>query len=283
MDTKTGEVLPATAVAPVADAPVAAGAIATTTAAPLPAVVVDDEFADLVADAGKGTEKIGANDVRPPRLMLCQSGSPQRKPDNAKKIDGLDELDLFNTLTKAIYGRTLQFIVIASLGSHWTEFDAELKVVELNVPEGDPRTLWRKDSNGERLKPIAVHFYDYLLFLPKTMDIVVFSFKSTQIKHAFTLNGLMRAPVMLGGKIYSDPPAWTRTYQLDTVMEHKDSFDFGGFNLKEVGITPKEVRKAISDLAKTYKDVQITIDYTDDAAELAEEPAAQGQGDPADM
>jgi len=262
-----------------------------TAAAQVPATQANDEFSDLIADAGKGTELIGANDVKPPRLLLCQSGSPQRKPDNLKQIKGLEELDLFNALSNQIYGRSLRFVVIASLGSHWIEFDEELKVVELNVPEGDPRTLWRTKEDGSRLKPIAVHFYDYLLWLPDHMEVVVFSFKSTQISNAFKLNGMLRLPIKIGDKIIANPPSWARVFKLTTKMQSDKGFEWGGFNLDQDGITPRDVRASISDLAKTYKDLKIEIDRTDDAADVAAEAAAAGdgtgqptgQGDPEDM
>jgi hypothetical protein len=250
------------------------------------AVATVESFDDLVADAGRGTESIGVNDVRPPRLMLCQSGSPQRKPDNPQQIKGLNELDLFNSLSNEIYGRTVTFAVIASLGSHWVEFDKDLKVVDRDVPEGDPRTEWTENEAGERVKPVATHFYDYLIWLIEHNEICVFSFKSTQIKNAFKLNGLLKLPLKMEGKIIVNPPAWARMYQVETKMESDKGYSWGGYNLSTVGITPRETRLLLSEMANSYSKKNINIDREGDAVEIVENASSENTGgevDPSDM
>lgn len=255
------------------------------TAAPAGALVTQEAFDDMISDAGRGTENIGVNDVRPPRLMLCQSGSPQRKPDNPKQIAGLNELDLFNSLSNEIYGRDITFAVIASLGSHWVEFDAELKVVDPNVPEGDPRTEWTENEAHERVKPVATKFYDYLVWLIEHNEPVAFSLKSTQIKNAIKLNGLLKLPLKLEGKIIANPPAWARTYKVETKMESDKGYSWGGYNLSTVGVTPRETRLLLSELAKTYSKQNVVIEREDEAPEVVEGTAGNtgGTADPTDM
>ena len=243
-----------------------------------------DTFDDLVADAGAGTEQITSNDVRPPVMKLCQSGTPERKPDNPKQIKGLNELDLFNSLSGENYGRNVRFAVIAMLGHKWIEFDAELKVVERDIPDGDPRTLWTENENGERVKPIATMFYDYLIWLIDHNEVVAFSLKSTQIKNAIKLNGLLKLPLKINDKVIMNPPAWARVYKLETKAEQDKQYSWGGYNLATDGVTPPDVRQICSGISKQFagKNIEIERDETD-ASDARTEVPPQGTGDPADM
>lgn len=245
-----------------------------------------DTFDDLVVDAGRGTENIDANDVRPPRLMLCQSGSPQRKEGNAKLIAGLNELDMFNSLSGEIYGRKLRVVIVCALGTHFTEFNEDLTVKELNVPEGDPRTEPTVGPENEWIKPVAVKFYDYLAWLPDQSELVAFSLKSTQIKVAIKLNGMLKLPLKIDTRIIANPPAWARTYKLETKMEQDKQYSWGGYNLSSDGVTTPDVRQLCSSLATTYAKANVIIERGDDApVEAAAEGGAapEGTGDPNDM
>lgn len=243
-----------------------------------------EAYDDLIEDAGVGTEGIGSDDVRPPVMKLCQSGSPERKPDNAKQIQGLNELDLFNSLSSEIYGRKVRFTVIAMLGHKWIEFDDELKVVERDIPDGDPRTEWSEGENGERIKPVATKFYDYLLWLVDKNELVAFSLKSTQIKNAIKLNGLLKLPLKINDKVIMNPPAWARVYTLETKMEQDKQYAWGGYNLATDGVTPPDVRQLCSALSKQFAGKKIEIERDEnDATDTRTEVPPQGAGDPSDM
>lgn len=239
---------------------------------------------DLIADAGRGTESIGKDDVRPPALRLAQAGTPQRKPDDPLQIPGLNELDMFNTLSSENYGRKINIVVIAMLGHKWIEFDKDLKVVERDIPDDDPRCQWTEDKDGNRVKPVATMFYDYLLFLPETMEVVTFSFKSTQIKVGVKLNGMLKLPLKIGERLIPNPPAWARTFSLETKMEQDGTYSWGGFNLNTVGITPPELRTAISALAADYSKKKIEIDRDEQPEAVVEGAAGSAApGDAPDM
>ncbi len=245
---------------------------------------------DLVKDAGRGTEKIGQDDVRPPRLKITQSGSPQRKPDNDKQIAGLQELDMFNDLTGEIYGRgPLNIIVIAQLGARGMQFAGDGKtVLDFDVKLDDPRMQFTTDKDGKRVKPVASKFYDYLLWLPDQTELVALSLSSTMLPVAVKLNGLLKSPLKIDGSILMNPPAWARTYSLETKMKQDANFAWGIFNLKTVGLTPPDVRAGCSELANTYSKARIIIDHDEiDAAESGVTgqgaAPASGGGEPSDM
>jgi hypothetical protein len=223
---------------------------------------------DLQRDAGRGTENIGAGDVRPPRVKICQSGSPERKEGNEKQIAGLQELDLFNNLSQEIYGRKLTFQVIAVLPPKGMQFNADMSVADFDVAMNDPRMQFTTDTEGKRVKPVASKFYNFLCWLPETSEVVVMSWSSTLIATAVKLMGMLKLPLKLDGSILPNPPAWARTYEIETKMKNDAKYSWGILNLKQVGVTPPDVREIISTLAASFEGRTVAIDY--DAADAAD-------------
>lgn len=249
-----------------------------------------DDFDDIIATSGQGRENIDAEDIRPPRMKLCQSGSPERKPDNPKQIKGLEELDLFNTLTQQKYGRDVDFVIVAFLGKSYVEFSKDLEVVDRDIKPGDPRTKFTQDPDDPKksIKPVATTFYNFLLWLTDKQDMVLFSFKGSSISVAKTLINLMNSPVKdADDNIISMTPApWTRLYHLQTRMISDGTYDYGGLNLTQKGFANKQLRNQITDFVKSMAGKKIVVDV-DDAPETAgardDAGDTGGQGDPGDM
>lgn len=236
-----------------------------------PAVVPDD----LRQSAGLGTEKIGTDDVRPAQLKLCQAGTPQRKTDDPKQIAGLNELDFFNELSGSNYGRSVQIVVINMLGHRNVEFKpGELgTVLDRDVPDNDPRAQWPVDEHGHsllddkgnKLKPAATKYFNYLVWVPSTAEIVVLSISSTQIPVAIKLNGMLKLPLKINGAIIGQPPSWARTFELSSFMDKDGEFSWGAMNLKIVGVTDQSTRELCASLYESYAKKKIDIDYSADA------------------
>lgn len=60
----------------------------------------------------RGNETVGVDDILVPRLALCQSLSPQRKKSSDSYIEGIEEGDLFNTVTGESYGKSVNLVSI---------------------------------------------------------------------------------------------------------------------------------------------------------------------------
>lgn len=223
--------------------------------------------ADLTRDAGKGRENIGQDDVRPPRVLICQSGSPQRKPDDQKQIKGLNELDIFNDLSEQIYGRgPLKIIIIKTIAPfprymQFAPMDEGGGVIDFDVKPNDPRTAFTSDAEGHRVKPVATKFYDYLVWLPEHQEVAAFSLKSTQLKVAIKLNGLMGSPIKLEGAVVIDPPAWARTYSIASVMERRDAYAWGNYILRQEGVTDAATREQCSTLYDAYSKKNVIVEH----------------------
>lgn len=234
---------------------------------------------DLIEDAGRGTENIGADDVRPPRLLVCQSQSPYRERKNTdKSIAGLDEPMMFNDLTGEIYGEgPLKFVVITKLGVRGVQFGADNKVLDFNVPLDDARmqfTTATQDSadgkikRGDRVKPVATKFCDYLIFLVDQQELVALSMKGGQLKVATTLDSLVKLPLKLGKTLIAKPPAWARQFTLSTKVVNENGYSFAKLTVAQAGLAADETRAIARAIADTYakKKVVVAVDE-DDAAD----------------
>jgi hypothetical protein len=69
-----------------------------------------EQVPDYVTQGAVGTEEVEREDLTLPRIGIAQSLSPQRKKTDARYIPGLDEGQLFNTVTRQIYGEKVQLI-----------------------------------------------------------------------------------------------------------------------------------------------------------------------------
>ena len=252
--------------------------------------------ADLIRDQGRGAEAIGPNDVRPPRLLICQAGSPQRKEGDPRQIEGLQELDMFNNLSGEIYGRgPVQFSVIKALPTRYIQFAPMSEgggVIDFNVSPNDPRTQFTNGEDGKRVPPIAMKFRDFLVWLPSHQEPVIISMKSTHLKVADQLIGKMRIPLKgelinlsLKGQILANPPTWARTFSITTVMTSKDNQSWGTYNLKTDGVTPFEIRDLCYQLSESYDKKNVIVDHetetetTDDGTDFdTEKLDDQAQG-----
>lgn len=161
---------------------------------------------DFLEGVDDSTAHIGREDIKMPRICIAQGLSPQIVEGDPKYIPGLQLGMLFNDLSKQIYGKgPIDFVVVASAPPRWIEFnprDAGGGVKDMDVLPGDPRTKFRKDEvTGKSIPPIATMFYDYVILLLPTLEPVGLSLKSTGLKAARSLNGLIKlrsAPLYAG-------------------------------------------------------------------------------------
>jgi hypothetical protein len=158
-------------------------------------------------DGSEGKENIGREDLAIPRLALAQKMSPEIDPEQPDRfIEGLKIGDLFNTQTKEIYGPgPLEFAVLYIAPPKYIEFNSpepNSGVKDMDVPHDDPRTHWTKNAKGESVKPLATKFYNFVIILLPSMELIGLSFKSTGLKTAKTLNTLItnrkKAPIYAG-------------------------------------------------------------------------------------
>lgn len=152
-------------------------------------------------DAGSlGNEGMGRDDVAMPRLGLAQKMSKEVDPTNAARyIEGLQFQEMFNSLTKQRFGKgPLYFCILRRDAPRFIEFFPIADgggIKDMNVPVGDPRTDFTTGEGGQRIKPVATKFYDYIVLLlneqtlaDPASNIIALSLKSSGLKVAKKIN-----------------------------------------------------------------------------------------------
>ena len=152
-----------------------------------------------------GTEHITQQDLKMPRLTLAQSLSKQIDPAESVYIENLKQGDWFNDLTNQIYGPgPIDFCIIRSDPPRWIEFFPRSQgggVKDMDVQPGDPRTQFTKNDKNESVPPEATMFYDYVIMLLPSKELIALSLKSTGLAAARQLNGYVKtrnAPLYAG-------------------------------------------------------------------------------------
>lgn len=225
------------------------------------------------AEAGNraGLEHLQQSDLKMPRLALAQKMSHEVDPDDPRYIDGLRVGDLFNDLTQMVYDQPLEFTVVRADPPHWIEFLPRTEgggVKDMNVPEGDPRTAFTKDANGKSIPPIATKFYDFVLMLLPSQEVVSLSLKSTGIPVAKQLNALM---------LMRNAPCYAGKYQLTSGEGKNAKGVFKVYRVKNAGKTEGEDRQAAHQaydnlLGRTIDIPRTPLDDVDDS--MAANPEA---------
>jgi hypothetical protein len=226
---------------------------ATALAAPAPGALAPSR--DLRGKADLGS----AEDVLFPRLSLAQKTSPQLDPSKSEYIPDLRLFQIFNSLTGENYGNGPLDVIIIRGSKRAMEFDAQMHVVDFDVPLDDPRLQFTEGLDGMRVKPKATLFYDYLVLLPDG-SLAVLSLKTTQIKTAKQINSLM---------MLTPGPAWARKYTLASTSKQHGQYTAAAWTVKMGAATTPEEREA----AETW------FDTTANFAEKVDRREAQEKGD----
>lgn len=212
---------------------------------------------DFIPTTREGTEHITQDDVQIPRLVIAQQMSPEIEDGNAKFIPDLRAGQMFNSLTKRIYGKEpLDFAVVRATKPRWVEFAPREEgggVVDPNVPEGDPRTEFWTDEDGKRRSPRATKFYDFILVLDpyNVQELVALSLKSTGLTVARQLNGFIQ---MRQAAVYAG------LYRLEPKQKRNPKGTFYQFDIRPNGwITVKETFEALKEMYDSLKTENVTI------------------------
>lgn len=230
----------------------------------------------LQGEDSRGTSHLTKDDIQMPRLALAQSLTPQV----ADAKEGFTTGVLFNSLTEEILGKgPLEFTVVRADAPRYIEFiprDEGGGIRDYNVAPTDPRTQFTKDpETGKSIPPIATKFYDYIiLMLPATpenfMDkIIALSLKSSGLKVAKTLNGLMRL---------RNAASFAGKYVLTTEMTQNAKGKFAIYKVKNAGWVDEPTYHLAEQVYETLKDREIKIDR-DENPDDADPEAAAGSTD----
>jgi hypothetical protein len=228
---------------------------------------------------------IQPGDLKPPRLSICQSMTPQRKRTEPSYIPGLEEGDLFNVSTGEKYGAgPLRFVILHHFTTNFY-FEGG-KVVcraeggvgcELNHGGACSHSGWRRGEKGESLKPLCTKFLNFVIFLPDlpgppSGKLAILPFKSSGMKSGEQLLALSRAG--------AGQPVFTKMMALATAHTKGDQGDYFIPVVKRIAnyIPDETLYKQLKALflelhAGTRK---VTVDESEQAGEVLEGEAVRG-------
>jgi hypothetical protein len=203
-----------------------------------------------------GTEHLTKEDIQMPRLGLAQALSPQLEEGNSKYIEGLKQGDMFNNLTNEIYGKgPIEFVIVRADPPRGIEFkplDEGGGIVDFSVPLDDPRMKWQGQE-----KPIATKFYDYVIVMLPSSEVIALSFKGTGIKTAMRLNGLIHL---------RRTPLYAGKYSIQSIKDKSGEFTFYSFAVSNAGVVQEETTyRFCEDIFESIKGKPLDIERTPDS------------------
>lgn len=225
-----------------------------------------------------GMENVDNQDIIIPRLGLCQSLSPQRRKEDSSYIEGLEEGQLFNTLTQDIYGVNLDVICLYFFKNRIKYFPIDdgggIDCQSPNAkdqgrlsPQGCASCRYSSWGNGAlpnsddaNEPPLCTLYHNFMGFLPD-VDMpspIAISYKSTGLKLSKQLLGAIRL---------TNLPMYAKTYKV-TVVTMRD-----GKNVwYEKKITPgtyisKSLFDQMDSLFQNLSSQNIKIDTTGEEAD----------------
>lgn len=196
----------------------------------------------------RGLEDVEQKDLIIPRLQIAQAMSPELKPQNPEHIAGLEQGQLFNTVTHDVYGMHVQVIPMWFFRSRiffkpQTE-GGGIVCISHNGQDGGsvsptceacPKSKWGSAPDGKGIECTEFKNYPCLLVLKdQPLQIISVSLKSTGIKVANRWNTLMR----LRGT-----DAFAGVYDIKVVPDKSAAGEFFNYhvdNSKEAWCTPEQ-------------------------------------------
>lgn len=203
-----------------------------------------------------GTEDIGLDDLRLPRLAIAQGLSNQLVPSDSSYIPDLKLFQMFNDLSRDIYGTGPLTFVPVQRSVKYIEFvprDLGGGIVDMDVKPGDPRTKWTKDAEGKRVPPVATRFVEFIILLlrpGKVPEPIVLSIKDTNKFNRRASEQLTAFIKFRNAEIYAG------LYKVEVKPEKNDKGTFGVYVVKNAGFIPVDTPagKALFDHAKQFAD-----------------------------
>lgn len=189
-----------------------------------------------------GLEEADSSDYIIPRLSICQDGTPQRKKADPGYIQGLEEGDLFNTVSGKIYAKAGEPLLILPLFLHKNRIMFKEPMgsgIECQAPDGIKGTKYGLCENckyrlfdGEGNPPACTEFRNFVSVNPKDEnDVFGMSLKSTSTKMAKQFISQVRL---------SNLPMFARLLEVRTTSETKNGKTYFQWQLALKDFASKE-------------------------------------------
>lgn len=209
-------------------------------------------------------DNVGRSDILIPRLAVAQAGmSPQLKKNHELYIPGLEEGQLFNTVTNEVYGDRATVIPLF-FTKNYIQFagGGVLKVVAMyktadEVPEGG---LEWGEEDGKRIPPAVTEFKNRMCLIQSESGFwqpIVVSFKKGENKHSDQWNSQIKF-ARLADKL----PCFAHTYTVTAKTKTDGNKSWFVKVVSPLGFTPENIFMDAKNYFETLSQGGYTVDTT---------------------
>jgi len=222
-------------------------------------------------DSAEGFQDINQETMAIPFLKIAQQLSPALKSNKPEFIEGLKIGEFYNSVTKEIYGDTIE-MVVGKFERIYTEWLPGRKgFVGYHSPEEAEDMATEKTFGkwkvGENL--LQENYIYYILIGGHEHEgVMIQSLTSTQIKKAKAWNRQLTTHIMPNKQ--KALPYYLR-WNLKTVEEHKDDNDWFGISINFAGLvdeqqylTVKQERTMIADKTVDFAQIEDSSNNAED-------------------
>ena len=209
----------------------------------------------------RGMEEADQRDMTLPRIAVCQAMTPQRKKNAPNFIQGLEEGQLFNTLTTEIYGEEIEvtpiFMFKSQIKFNPIDDGGGIDCQALNGKSGGrlhptdcetcPFNQWGPDGDP----PECLKFYNYVSLVKPKNELAVISLKSKAIKVAKQWNSLIKL---------RNADTFAGVYKIVVVTDTGAGQEFYNIAVKNAGWTDASTYKLGESYFNALKGKTIAVD-----------------------
>lgn len=227
------------------------------------------ELAALYADqgieerAGEASENATQDDYAMPFLSLLQSGSPQCKKTDPRRVEGAEEGMFFNTVDKSVYDNEegVRFVPCGYRRSfvEWKLREDGGGFVGEFLPGEEPKTVTDEKNrdildNGNELKDTR-YWYGFVINDDGSTDAAVIGMTRTQLKPSKAWFNLVTKNVWPDDvQRAKEPPMYVWSYRLKSVPQQKDDHSFWNWDVtRDLAVTDGAVLNAGKNLHDSVK------------------------------
>ena len=210
------------------------------------------------ADADKGSQNMGQDDLALPFLKVLGQLSPEVNKRDGKYVEGAEPGMILNSVTNEVFDGTKGVDVLPVFYERkyveWADRgDSRGAPVAIHNAESDIVSTTTRDKsfkdrlpNGNYLENTANHF---VIVLGKSPQSALLSMKATQLKVSRKWNSIMMGIKLQGQNGLFTPPTYSHIYNLKTVQMSNDKGTWFGWDVSKV--KPIE-DKSVYESAKSF-------------------------------
>ena len=196
------------------------------------------------ADADKGSQNMGQDDLALPFLKVLGQLSPEVNKRDGKYVEGAEPGMILNSVTNEVFDGTKGVDVLPVFYERkyveWADRgDSRGAPVAIHNAESDIVSTTTRDKsfkdrlpNGNYLENTANHF---VIVLGKSPQSALLSMKATQLKVSRKWNSIMMGIKLQGKNGLFTPPTYSHIYNLKTVQMSNDKGTWFGWEVSKVG------------------------------------------------